>query len=133
MFTALLIATAIAWVDSDALTYDVRPQSRLTVQETVEQMIDLLEAKQYRRLIVEYAHPRMLDEVRQEKLLDEVVRMMGEAGMGDELLAALRQFNPHKLEYNADRSEAVFHVPQSPGDVDKLTFAKHDGIWYVKD
>lgn len=133
MFAALLVVTTLGWVDSHALTYDIRPQSRLTVQETVEQMIDLLEAKQYRRLIVEYAHPRMLDEVRQEQLFDEVVRMMGEAGLGDELLAALRQFNPHKLEYNADRSEAVFHVLENPGDIDKLTFGKHEGIWYVKE
>jgi len=133
MFATLLITAALAWVDADALTHDLRPSSRSTLEGTVTQMIDLLEQREYRKLLEEYGHPDTIADTKNERMFEMIVQMMAEAALGDELLAALKQFDLEKARFNADRSEAVFDVPRPGKQITKLTFARHEGIWYVKD
>lgn len=133
MFATLLITAALAWVDADALTRDLRPSSRESLDSTVAQMIDLLEQREYRKLLEDYGHPDSIAKAKQEQLFDMLVKLMADAGLGTELLAALQQFDIEKAKFNEDRSEAVFDVPKPGKEITKLTFARHEGIWYVKD
>jgi hypothetical protein len=100
--------------------------------EAVDRMIVLLEKKDYRGMLQQFATPQEREEWKKTPRFEEIVSRF-EGGWGETLLEKLRAARTHVPDVNDDGS-VTFTVPGAQGPLTHpITMVEIAGSWYVGD
>ena len=115
-----------------AVLSSLDPRSGLP--STIDEAIRLLETKDYLTMIREFANPKDLKKILEDKSLETVAARFG-IRKADELLRILKLARGVEPQFAESGTRATFFIKtdldQQAGAKDKIAFEKVDRRWYI--
>ena len=107
---------------------------RSGLRTTIDEAIRLLEAKDYLAMIREFANPKDLKKILENKSLETVAARFG-IRKADELLRILKLARGVEPQFDESGTRATFSIKtdldQQAGGKDKIAFEKVERRWYI--
>lgn len=106
------------------------PQS--SVESSIDNCIKLLETKEYEKLLSNYIHPDVKEEILKEQSIEKLAKSFGKS-KATRLLKAMNLAKEKEVTYKKEGAVATIHLGTAVKGVTKIEFMKKDGLWYIAD
>lgn len=141
LIVVLSVSVLVGTATSSQADATPTPDPRGRVETTIQEMIRLLEAKEYRKLVEEFVVPEELEQFRKDNKesakpggtdFDELIKEFG-GWRATSLLKNLKGTTTVKPEYSDEGNTAIFTIPNGNKRPYVLKFHRIDKRWYLSD
>lgn len=106
-------------------TIDTTPEHPL--DKRIAEAVGMLEKKEYESFTRSFLEPA---QAQNEKTVQQRTASLGQNGVGDLILEALKSIQGKQPSFRSDETEAIFQLDKEVGSARHLKFEKIDDQWY---